>query len=241
MFSIFKKKHPRQIDLSPLQADMHSHLLPGIDDGAADEAAALQLIKGLQELGYSRLTTTPHILWDLYKNDAHTIQQALQPMQASTPLPLQAAAEYLLDDHFDQLLLGNTPLLTIHDNWVLVEFSFVSPPLDMKEKIFNLQVKGYRPVLAHPERYVYFAADRTKFDELKEAGCLFQLNLLSLAGYYGRQETELAHYLIKKQYVDLLGTDMHHERHLRALQQAGHIMPALHSLLNSGRILNSSL
>lgn len=221
---------------------MHSHLLPGIDDGSPDTGTSLALLKGLQELGYSRLVTTPHILWDLYKNDARTIQLAFQQLEAANaPLPLRAAAEYLLDDHFDELLQNDIPLLTLKDNWVLIEFSFVSAPLDVKEKIFNMQIKGYRPVLAHPERYLYFAAGRKGYEELRDMGCLFQLNLLSLAGYYGRQEMELAHHLIKKQYVDLLGTDMHHERHLQALQSSPQIMPALHALLDSGRILNPTL
>ncbi|MFT3825774.1 MAG: histidinol phosphatase [Chitinophagaceae bacterium] len=244
MFSIFKKKAPAAVDLSELKADMHSHLLPGIDDGAPDSTASLELIKGLQELGFQKLITTPHIMGDLYKNDESTIRTAYDALlkEQKLPLPLSFAAEHLMDEHFEDLLQHDIPLLAIKDNWVLVEFSFINAPLNVKEKIFNLQIKGYQPVLAHPERYLYFAgAQKGWYDELKAAGCYFQLNLLSLTNYYGKASLELAEYLIKKQYVNLLGTDMHHTRHLHALQFSPTLTKTVKNLLDSGQILNPSL
>jgi protein-tyrosine phosphatase len=247
MFSIFNKKKKPRLDLSGLVADMHSHLLPGIDDGSPDTETSLELIAGLQELGYRKFITTPHILWDMYKNDATTIgaayeelQQAAQ-QQYNAAVPVKAAAEYFLDEHFDELLQNNVPLLTIHKNWVLVEFSFVTTPLNFKDKLFNMQMKGYQPILAHPERYLYFMSDRKWYDELKDAGCYFQLNILSLAGYYGKASLQLAHYLIGKRYVNLLGTDCHHFRHLNTLRNAHNIMEPVMSLLDSGQLLNPSL
>ena len=247
MFSIFNKKKKPRLDLSGLVADMHSHLLPGIDDGSPDTETSLQLIAGLQELGYRKFITTPHILWDMYKNDAATIgaayeelQQAAQ-QQNNAAVPLKAAAEYFLDEHFDELLQQNVPLLTIHQNWVLVEFSFVTTPLNFKDKLFNMQMKGYQPILAHPERYLYFMSDRKWYDELKGAGCLFQLNILSLTGYYGKASLQLANYLIDKRYINLLGTDCHHFRHLNTLRNAHNIMEPVMSLLDSGQLLNPSL
>jgi protein-tyrosine phosphatase len=247
MFSIFNKKKKPRLDLSGLVADMHSHLLPGIDDGSPDTETSLQLIAGLQELGYRKFITTPHILWDMYKNDATTIgaayeelQQAAQ-LQNNTAVPVKAAAEYFLDEHFDELLQQNVPLLTIHQNWVLVEFSFVTTPLNFKDKLFNMQMRGYQPILAHPERYLYFMSDRKWYDELKDAGCYFQLNILSLAGYYGKASLQLAHYLIDKRYVNLLGTDCHHFRHLNTLRHAHNIMEPVMSLLDSGQLLNPAL
>ncbi|OQP49438.1 tyrosine-protein phosphatase [Niastella populi] len=247
MFSIFKKKKRARIDLSGLVTDMHSHLLPGIDDGSPDTDTSLQLISGLQELGYRKFITTPHILWDVYQNDANTIGAAYQELQQAAQLkynsavPLTAAAEYFLDEHFDELLQNNVPLLTLHKNWVLVEFSFVTTPLNFKDKLFNMQMKGYQPVLAHPERYLYFMSDRKWYDELKDAGCYFQLNILSLAGYYGKASLQLAHYLIGKKYVNLLGTDCHHFRHLNTLRNAHNIMEPIASLLDSGQLLNPAL
>ena len=247
MFSIFNKKKRARLDLSGLVTDMHSHLLPGIDDGSPDTETSLQLINGLQELGYRKFITTPHILWDMYKNDATTIDAAYQELQQaaqqenSAAIPIKAAAEYFLDEHFDELLENNVPLLTLHKNLVLVEFSFVTTPLNFKDKLFNMQMRGYQPVLAHPERYLYFMSDRKWYDELKEAGCLFQLNILSLAGYYGKASLQLAQYLIGKRYINLLGTDCHHFRHLNTLRNAHNIMEPVSSLLDSGQLLNPSL
>ncbi len=246
MFSIFKKKKTVTVDLSALEADMHSHLLPGIDDGSPDLATSLELIKGLQELGFQRLVTTPHILWDMYRNEAAGIQALLESLQGPVhenglTVKLKAAAEYYLDEHFDSLLANDTPLLTIKDNWVLVEFSFVIAPIDLKQKLFNLQIKGYQPVLAHPERYNYLQNQKHLYDEFRDAGCLFQVNLLSLSGYYGKAPQELALYFLKKKYVDLLGTDLHHARHLNALRSSPQLMDHVHSLLDSGKLLNPGL
>ncbi|WP_315819873.1 tyrosine-protein phosphatase [Paraflavitalea speifideaquila] len=225
---------------------MHSHLLPGIDDGSPDEATSLMLIKGLQQLGYRQFITTPHIMWDVHQNDVNSISNAHGVLQGAIQqeglnVPLKAAAEYFLDDHFEGLLNKNIPLLTVKDNWVLVEFSFVAPPRNLKELLFELQIKGYKPILAHPERYSYLVSQKGWYDELKEAGCYFQLNLLSFTGYYGKIPNELAQYLVKKKYIDLLGTDLHHERHLDALRTSPSLMDGVKSLLDSGKILNASL
>lgn len=246
MLSIFKKKTAGTVDLSELGTDMHSHLLPGIDDGSPDAETSLKLIQGLQDLGYRRLVTTPHVMWDIYRNDAESIAAAHAVLQKATPvvpaaLPLRTAAEYFLDDHFDELIEQNVPLLTIKDNWVLVEFSFVTAPMNYKEKIFELQIKGYQPVLAHPERYNYFMNNKDVFDELRTAGCLFQLNILSLTGYYGKGPQDLSRHFIKKKWVSLLGTDLHHDRHLKALQTAPALTDSVKSILDSGTVLNHTI
>ena len=114
-------------------------------------------------------------------------------------------------------------------------------PLNWKDSIFNLQLSGYQPILAHPERYGYLAHNKGVYDELKSLGCLFQVNLLSLTGYYNKTAQDLAHYLLDKKYVNLLGTDLHHTRHLESLQNAGSIMPAINKLLDSGSLLNPEL
>src|ERR1700712_1070046 len=127
MFSIFKRKYPAtQADFSSLKTDMHSHLLPGIDDGAPDTEISAQLKKGLEDLGYNRFITTPHIMWDMYKNTPATINEALKNLQsAGQHTNIRPAAEYFLDDYFDKLLNDESPLLTITEKKVLVEFSFV--------------------------------------------------------------------------------------------------------------------
>ncbi|MEO8403089.1 MAG: CpsB/CapC family capsule biosynthesis tyrosine phosphatase [Chitinophagaceae bacterium] len=246
MFSIFKRKSDVRPDLSLLATDMHSHLIPGIDDGAQEMEDSIELVKGLEELGFSKLITTPHILWDIFKNDVKTItppyKKLLEELKKNKiKIPIQFAAEYFLDDHVDELLEKEIPLLTLKSNLTLIEFSFVSVPLNLKEKLFDLQIAGYSPILAHPERYTYFLKDRSMYDELKESGYRFQVNLLSLTGYYGKAPQELAQYLIKKKYVDLLGTDLHHIRHLQSLQSAPQLTDIIKSLLDTGNIINPSL
>lgn len=243
MFSIFKRKYPsRQGDFSGIVTDMHSHLLPGIDDGSPDTETSAQLKKGLEDLGYRQFITTPHIMWDLYKNTPEIINEALKNLQQQPGhTNMRPAAEYFMDEHFSDEVEKNTPLLTITGKKILVEFSFAAQPIDLKEQLFNLQIKGYEPVLAHPERYAYFAANKSVFDDFKSMGCLFQLNLLSAAGYYGKTSQELAHWLAGKNYIDFLGTDLHHERHLDVLRSSKRIMPIVQDLLASGRIQNAAL
>jgi tyrosine-protein phosphatase YwqE len=222
MFFFMKKKEAA--DLSWLQTDMHSHLLPGIDDGSPDIITSLELIKGLQTLGYKKIVTTPHVLWEIYPNTPEIIlakqeEVSKELVNAGIDIEFRAAAEYFIDDHFTDQLKNKIPLLTISDNMVLVEFSMVTAPMDLQEVLFEMQMQNYQPVLAHPERYTFLGRKKEVYDQLKDAGCFFQLNLLSLSGYYGEGVQELAEYLLKKKYYDLAGTDLHHHRHLSLLQK----------------------
>ena len=246
MLSIFRKKTKARPDLSGIVTDMHSHLVPGIDDGSPDPETSVKLMQGLMEMGYQKFIATPHILWDIFKNNVQTITPAFEELKTelaaqNMKVPIKFGAEYFLDYHIDELLEEEQKLLTIKGNWVLVEFSFVSPPLDLKEKLFALQMAGYQPVLAHPERYAYFLRNREIYDELREAGYYFQINLLSLTGYYGKAPLELANHLIKSKYVDLLGTDLHHFRHLQALQSSPHLTDTVKFLQDAGVLLNPTL
>ena len=248
MFSIFRKTPHYQIDFSGLHCDMHSHLIPGIDDGAPDMETSLELIKGLSDLGYKKIITTPHIMWDIYKNTHEIIQAGCasvvdQLKEKKIPVTFSAAAEYFMDDYFNEFLKGDKPLLTLSGNFVLVEFSFVSHPVEIKEILFTLQIKGYQPVIAHPERYLYFGGvNKNWYDDMKDAGCLFQLNILSLSGSYGKAPQQLANYLIGKKYIDLIGTDLHNERHLEMLRSSpASVMATIGKLLDSGMIQNPRL
>lgn len=246
MISFFKKSPRPAADFSRLSCDMHSHLIPGIDDGSPDMTTSLELIRGLIDLGYKKIITTPHILSDIYPNTPSIIGAGYQDVLAelqrqNISVEFRAAAEYLMDDQFARMLEEDEPLLTLKDKMVLVELSFAVPSINLKELIFEMQIKGYQPVLAHPERYLYFGGNKDWYNQLKEAGCLFQLNLLSLRGYYGKASTELAHYLVKKKYVDLLGTDMHHQRHLETLRSSSQLLDTVNRLVDSGLIRNATL
>ena len=237
----------RSIDRLSFLTDIHSHLLPSVDDGAVDTASALLMIAGLRDIGYERIITTPHIYSEIYPNTRDTLQPAYEKLLAAMAethqdMPIRYAAEYFLDDHVDKLLKDQQPLLTIHDNWVLVETSFVQAPLDLDRRLFDLQLAGYKPIMAHPERYPYWHNDRAKYHALKEKGLLLQVNLLSLTGYYGKGVAEAAKYLVKEGLADLVGTDCHHERHIAALQRgSGDIARALDPLIRKDKLLNNRI
>ena len=123
----------------------------------------------------------------------------------------------MLDDHFMELLRKKEPLLTLHKNLLLVEIPYTAPPYDLDEMLFNIITEGYQPVLAHPERYFYYHKDMKEYARLKEMGFLLQVNLLSLTGYYGKSAAKAAVYILNNGLAGLVGTDMHHVRHLGAL------------------------
>lgn len=247
MLSFFKRnKTSAAVDLSGIGTDMHSHLLPGIDDGSPDVATSLHLLKGLQDLGFQNFITTPHILWDLYKNTNATIEPARQELQNALDIhtnraKLSAAAEYMIDDYFSGLLQQKVPLRCLRGNFVLVEFSFINLPFDWKQVFFDMQIQGYQPVLAHPERYTYLFQKNTLLDEILDMGVLLQVNLNSLTGYYGKAILQQAQLLVSKRLVSFLGSDLHHERHLSALRTSSSLMPLVQKLLDSGKLLNPSL
>ncbi len=247
MFSFFRKKQPASSSgLSSLHSDLHSHLIPGIDDGVPDMDTSLRLIRGLVDLGYKKIVTTPHINADIFPNTPAIIRAGQAAVQGELrrqkiDVEFGAAAEYLMDEHFSAMLVTGEPLLTLKDNLVLVELSFAVPAINLKEILFDLQLKGYQPILAHPERYLYFGANKGWYDQLRNTGCLFQLNLLSFAGYYGRESQHLAEYLVRKEYVDFLGTDMHHDRHLEVLGSSDRIHRVVDKLMGSGLIKNPML
>jgi protein-tyrosine phosphatase len=213
---------PETPDWSVLGADMHSHFLPGIDDGSKDIADSLSLLRSMVDMGYKTIITTPHVFIDYYPNTTETIQNALKLAQNvlkenNINVELRAAAEYYMDDYFSNLL-EKEPLLTIHKNEVLVEFSMVYEPPQLAQTLFKMQTAGYKPIIAHPERYIFFHRDISKYEELKDRGCLLQMNMLSIAGYYGQNVKMVAEQLLAKGLYDYCGSDAHHEKHISVLK-----------------------
>lgn len=223
-----------------LKVDMHSHLLPAIDDGSQSEEESTNLIQGLFDLGYQKLITTPHIMQDLYKNTPDIIYAKVQAVQQHFGVhSIQAAAEYYLDEYVAELLKNGMPLLTISEKLILVEFGFVAVPIGFEDLLSEIQNNGYQPIIAHPERYSYLHQDIQILHRLKEKGCLLQCNLLSFSGYYGAAVCRLAEELAERGLVDLLGTDMHHQRHLKHLRELK-LTKALKRILETG-LLNPEL
>jgi len=246
MFSLFNKKSAPPADFGGLRSDIHSHLIPGIDDGSPDMETSVNLIRGLIGLGYKKIITTPHINADIFPNTPDIIRSGQvvvteELRRLGIDVEFRAAAEYLMDEQFSRLLTSGEPMLTLKDNLVLVELSFAVPAINLREILFEMQLKGYQPVLAHPERYLYFGANKKWYDQLRDAGCFFQLNLLSFAGHYGPETRQLAEYLAKKQYVDFLGTDLHNEKHLEVLKSSVKIHRTVGELMQKGLIKNPDL
>jgi len=219
----FKNKKVRLADLIPEgYVDIHSHLLPGIDDGAKNEQNSLELINSLKEYGFEQFITTPHVLTGVYNNtraDIEAVEASTKTFLKSNNFahPIKAAAEYLMDDTFLKLV-KTEPLLTIKDDYVLVEMSYLNAPMQLYDCIYEMQVAGYKPVLAHPERYMFYHLKTEEYSRLKRAGCLFQVNLLSLTGYYGKPVFEIAQKLLNENMIDFTGSDTHHERHTEAFK-----------------------
>ena len=199
--------------------DIHSHILPGIDDGAKTLEDTEFLLEEMKQLGFTKVITTPHTMSTVWENTPETIQNASIKVKSELSLPfeIQAASEYLLDESVITKA-KNKELLTLKNNFVLVEFSYLNPPIQLYDFLYQLQLTGYHVVLAHPERYSYFHSNKKEYQKLKKAGCLFQLNLLSTVGYYGKDVAETAKYLLKKDLYDFTGSDIHHKNHIKAFQ-----------------------
>lgn len=221
MLSFFKRGKSISPNL-PVLIDMHSHLIPGIDDGVKTVEESITLIKRMVKLGYKKIITTPHVYHELYPNNTFTILQGLEAVKLAltkqkVPVDFCAAAEYFMDEHFEELL-RRKELLTIKDDFVLVEMSFIAPPPKLEHYIFNLCTKGYQPILAHPERYSFLGSVLSKYERLKDLGCYFQVNLLSLQGHYGSTIQKTAERLLRAGMVDFLGTDLHNEGHINSIE-----------------------
>lgn len=209
-----------------LHTDMHSHLLPGLDDGAETVEHSLELLRELRELGFRKLVMTPHVMGDFYKNTPEGIRAALAELRTAAAaaglddVQLECAAEYYLDEWLGQKLAAGTELLTFggERRYLLFETSYMNEPFNLQATIFELKAAGYQPVLAHPERYTYFYGRLAEIRKLREEyGVLLQLNLNSLAGYYSPAARRVAEQLIDERLIDFVGTDTHHLRHTAAL------------------------
>ena len=223
LLNVFKKKEDPLASYLDLKVDMHSHLIPGIDDGAKTIEDSLILIKELRSLGFKKLITTPHIMSDYFRNGPENILGGLEKVKAAIAeegieMELEAAAEYYIDDGFAKKL-ETEKLLTFGDNYLLFEVSYINCPDNIHELIFRMMVLGYRPIMAHPERYPFWYNNFDQYQKFRDQGVLLQLNINSLSGYYGYDARRTAEKLVEHQQVDLLGTDCHHLKHIEGLRR----------------------
>ncbi len=246
LFNKIFKSEPKlePISLSTFGTDIHSHLIPGIDDGSPDMESSINMIRRFIELGYKKIVTTPHVMCDYYKNTPDIILKGLEGVKNelqknNISIDISAAAEYNLDDGLEALI-ENKKLLTFGDNHVLFELPFMNEPKNFQETVFNLQMAGYKPVLAHPERYTFWYNDFEKYEELKSRGILLQMNLLSLTGHYSPQTKKIAEKMVEANLVDAVGTDCHRLEHL-ALIEEFLSSKYFHLLANKVNLFNKSL
>ena len=215
------EKKLENIDLSILKTDMHSHLIPGIDDGSKSMEDSINLLRKFSELGYKKVITTPHVMSDFYKNTPEIILGGLEKVRAAIKqeginIEIDAAAEYYLDFRFDELILKKE-LLTFGDKHVLFELSFNDEPPRVKDSIFNMVTEGYKPILAHVERYPFYFNQWEKIEDYRNRGVLLQLNINSLSGHYGPPVKKMAEQLIDRGWIDVIGSDCHHIGHLEMM------------------------
>lgn len=223
MFSFFKSK--KQVNLIPLETDIHSHLLPQMDDGVKSLEESGQLIRQFIDLGYKKLITTPHVMNDFYRNEPKAINDKLEILNQylkseNIIIPIEAAAEYYLDESLIVRINKGEKLLTFGANYLLFETNFLTEPFQLKEFIFSATTLGYKPVLAHPERYQYLVNSFEKVEDLKNRGVLFQINIPSIIGAYSKPIQKLAIQLIEKGWVDFLGSDCHNQIQMETLKEA---------------------
>ena len=225
MFSfLFKKaKEGAALNYSSIMVDMHSHVLPGIDDGAKTPEDSIALIKKMMALGIKKIIATPHIMADFYKNTPDTINRALDILKAelvkqNIDIEIHAAAEHYFDETFEPMI-NKRSLMTMGDNYALFEYPFMSPPPNAYTVIQKMMEWGeYKPILAHPERYSYMNVDAIA--NLRSWGCNMQLNTISLTGYYGKSIKKRAEMMVDNNLVDFISSDMHHLRHAQAFKDA---------------------
>lgn len=202
--------------------DIHSHILPGLDDGSSDMETSLELVKALSDAGINQLICTPHIISDIYRNTPEKINAALTTLRSACKntglhTNITAAAEYMLDDRFMELLRAKEPLLTLSKKYILTELSYATMPNNLEQIAFEINISDYLPLMAHPGRYYYYHNNYDVYYRLKELGFFLQVNLLSLTGHYGKAVKKAAEFLFKNNLVDFVGSDVHHIGHVALL------------------------
>ena len=220
----FKKSKPALRDLfTDYFTDIHNHLLPGIDDGSKSIDNTKELISQLVEIGFSEFITTPHVIDGLWNNTSEHIKDTfsntvIELQKSNLVAPKRTAAEYMMDYKFHETV-KTADLLTLKDNYLLVEMSYYNPPVQLYEILFDIQLAGYIPVLAHPERYTFYEKNYSEYAKLKKAGCKFQMNLLSSVGYYGKEVAMIADKLLGEGMYDFVGSDVHHKHHIEGFSK----------------------
>ncbi|WP_026994633.1 tyrosine-protein phosphatase [Flectobacillus major] len=250
MFSFFKSKKPNNARIydfinHAILTDIHSHVLPGIDDGSPDMETSVNLISELSQLGFHNIITTPHIRMEVYPNTPSIIKGKVDEVNAALAqqninMTIQGSAEYYIDDNFSEILQSENTIPFPGNKYLLAEYPMIAPLMNFEQRVFEMTKRGFTPIIAHPERYRYWHAQPEVFQRLKDLGCLLQLNILSVEGYYGPDIKKCALQLMKNNLYDVIGTDLHHERHLNRIKKLSEMSKEM-KLLENYPFLNKKL
>jgi tyrosine-protein phosphatase YwqE len=223
MFSFFTKKE-YLVDYLEGFIDIHNHILPSIDDGAKNVEESIELIKGFGEFGVTDFVCTPHIMENYYPNTPETINNSLALLQTGlkkndlTHVNISAAAEHMIDSGFEKRL-KDKQIMPLGEKYLLVEMSYLQASINFEEATNYIMSEGYFSILAHPERYIFLHDNLEIYNQYKSQGILFQLNILSLSEYYGKEVQKIAHKLLDKNLIEFLGSDIHNKNQLNCLKE----------------------
>lgn len=217
MLSIFRKKELVN-NLGWLGTDIQSYLLPGLGEGSMDISTSIDFIKQLTKLGIGKIHFAPHVHTLKEANSVAAILPAKEKVEQflkdeNVNVKITASAEYMVDPYFKI----TDKLLTLPGNYVLIEMPLLVEPTNLEEIVFNLQISGYKVILAGVERYSYYHSNYRRYRRLKDLGVLFQLNLLSTVGYHGKEEKRAATYLLEHKFYDLAASDIQNNEQLEIL------------------------
>ena len=244
MFGFLKRKKLNPI-FGALGVDVHSHLIPCVDDGSKGMDETLQCLRTMQDLGFKKTYITPHFQYPRFPNEESDIQHRFEEVKSAVQeqgLEIELAGvggEYRVDDGFAKRI-EDARFLTIGDNYLLLELSLHQPRLGFEDVVLDLMDKGYEVVLAHPERYPYFGPRSSQVERMKENGLLFQVNILSLNGFYGDHAKRKAFSYLERNWVEFLGTDLHNMSYAQAMIEASNNRK-IQKVLETKRFLNSKM
>ena len=227
MLNLFKRKYETRPIFAPLGTDMHCHLVPKVDDGSKCMEESIECLQTLAAVGYKKVIITPHFQYPRFPNEEEDIKRRYEEIKkqaADEGLEIELAGiggEYRIDSGFAKRL-ENPKFLLVGGKYVLVEFSLHQQMMGSDELIFDMQMKGYEVILAHPERYPYLNVNGMRMEQLKNQGVYFQINSLSLGGFYGEEAKQRAFEMLERGWVEFMGTDTHNTMYAQALRDLTH-------------------
>jgi tyrosine-protein phosphatase YwqE len=223
MFKIFGRNKQQKENVKLFyKTDMHCHIMPGVDHGSQSVEESIEMLKAEMAMGISRVILTSHTTAETFENTPETLAEGYEILKQAVEeeglnIELHYSSEYRIDEYWDQLY-SEGRIVPMPGKFLMLENSFVQELISIDELMFDLSSKGYKPILAHPERYSYYHQRRTRYQKLHSMGVKFQVNLLSLAGYFGGGARENAYWLLEHNLVDMLGSDMHSVEHAQIIQ-----------------------